>query len=305
MHAPAQFVCRLTLVLGFVCVTLYPFSFLSNHAILTTQAAIFEKPGILVWRGHEISPEIRRMVIRLIARPYSTNQKGPARILTISRDHYHSNLTIGQEGPDLIIRLRRDTSSALGVPPFVVPRVFDSLIQQSLEVAIDRNTLTVRVNGKRALSQKLADNPFSFWDAKYSLALGNEHTWQRPWIGEIYVAQLTIDAATFDLLDSVSISSAGIFHRLRHNLVLVSTSVVDLILNFAVMLPIGALTALTFCRHRIVWTVGLWFIVSAIVETTQALSPVRIPAISDLVLNVAGAGVGGWFLVRFSRVLRR
>jgi hypothetical protein len=300
----ARFVFLLTLAFGFLCATTYPYLFLANHAKLTPQAAIFEKPGLISWNNFHCSPKTQQVVIRLGAKPYSINQEGPARILTISRDHYHSNVTIGQEGPDLIIRLRRDSKSELGVPPFVIPQVFDSLNMKTIEVGISENSLIVKVNGEEVLLQKLVDSPFKFWDAEYSLGLGNEHTWERPWIGEIYAVQLSVDSATTDLLASDSISRAGIMHLLRHKLVWVSTSIVDLVLNFALMLPFGALTAAAFPRHRIASSLGLWFILAAIAETTQALIPGRIPAISDLILNVMGAGVGAWLLVGLHEVGR-
>ena len=302
MKGGNQLVYLLTLVFGYIAVATYPYAFLKNHAKLTAQTAIFEKPGILVWDGQTISPETQRIIISMNATPYSTNQEGPARIVTISRDHYHSNITIGQRGSDLIIRLRRDSINALGLPPFVVPRIFESLAPQRLEVAVNKDSLTVKVNGDMEISQKLADNPFQFWDANYSLALGNEHTWQRPWIGEVNAVQLTVDTTTINIMSSDSISKPGIIHLLRQRLILFSPSVVDWIVNFVAMLPIGALTASIFSRHRIAWSLGFWSVMAATVETAQALIPTRYPAISDLVLNATGAGAGAWLLVWFSGV---
>lgn len=302
MKSYTKLICLLTLALGFISATTYPYSFLENYAKLTAQAAIFEKPGLIYWDGFNLSPDTQLVNILLSARPYSVYQEGPARILTISKDHRHSNVTIGQEGSDLIIRLRRNSESEVGIPPFVVPQVFGSLTLKMIELLIDQDSLVVKLNGEEVLLQQLAENPFEFWDAGYSLGLGNEHTWERPWVGEISSVHLTIDSAAIDLLASESMSRAGILHLLSQKLVLLSTSSVDLILNFFLMLPIGALSALAFSRHRVASSVALWFVLAAMAETMQAMIPGRIPAISDLVLNVTGAGIGAWLLVRFFEV---
>ena len=52
-------------------------------------------------------------------------QTGPARIISLSRDGYHRNFTLGQEGNDLVFRLRTPITSENGTKPeIIVPNVF-------------------------------------------------------------------------------------------------------------------------------------------------------------------------------------
>lgn len=77
-------------------------------------------------------------------------QTGPARIISLSRDPNHRNLTLGQEGKDLIVRLRTPiTGDNASEPQFVVPNVFtDTNFHQilltfngdRLDIYIDRLT---------------------------------------------------------------------------------------------------------------------------------------------------------------------
>jgi hypothetical protein len=53
------------------------------------------------------------------------DQTGPARIVSLSADAFHRNLTIGQDGADLIIRLRTPATGGNGIKPELsIPEVF-------------------------------------------------------------------------------------------------------------------------------------------------------------------------------------
>ena len=55
----------------------------------------------------------------------SPTQAGPARLLSISSDPQHRNLTIAQEGSDLVVRVRTAFTGDNGISPeFVLPDVF-------------------------------------------------------------------------------------------------------------------------------------------------------------------------------------
>jgi len=59
-----------------------------------------------------------RVRVELWARPSRLDQHGPARIVSISRDPDTRNLTVGQDGPDLVVRVRRWWSGSNGVRPY-------------------------------------------------------------------------------------------------------------------------------------------------------------------------------------------
>ncbi|MFL7869819.1 MAG: VanZ family protein [Anaerolineales bacterium] len=64
--------------------------------------------------------ETSQMSVRLSVAPVNLIQVGPARILSISENPYFRNMTLGQEGSDLIIRLRTPLTGENGTRPEIV-----------------------------------------------------------------------------------------------------------------------------------------------------------------------------------------
>ena len=283
------------LIVAYLMATTYPYSLRTNGAELLDDKAFFKTPGTLVWTGPDIDSGAEQITIRIVLRSYFSNQTGPARILTISHDHYHSNLTIGQEDSNLIVRLRRQRDEFLGVPPYVVRNVFrEANVLTSIKLEVLQNKLTVHVNDELRLSQSLRTSPFQFWDPSYRIALGNEHTWGRPWLGEIHSARVTAAAQVIDLLDRDHLAKAGFADQLGRRFRFLSESVSDLIVNLLAMAPIGFVSAWAFRRHHVARSMALWLIVVTCAEAAQVLLPSRYPSLSDLVLNVLGIGFGAW-----------
>lgn len=77
-------------------------------------------------------------------------QGGPARIVSISRDTSHRNLTLGQFRDALVVRLRTPTTGANGDEPELVARgVFEDSEPRTLAVTYDGRNLRVFVDGAR------------------------------------------------------------------------------------------------------------------------------------------------------------
>ena len=297
-----RYVVVVALSVAYLLATTFPYSLRTNGAELLDDKALFRSPGTLVWTGPNIDFGTEQIAIRLVLRSYFSSQTGPARILTISDDHYHSNLTIGQQDSHLIVRLRRERDQLLGVPPFVVREIFrEANALTSIELEVLQNKLDVYVNNELRLSQSLRTSPFRFWDSRYGIALGNEHTWERPWLGEIHSARVTTAAQDIDMLDRDHLSKAGFADQFVRRFNLLSDHVGDLIVNLLAMVPIGFVTAWAFRRHHVARSMALWFIVVTCAEAAQVLLPNRYPALSDLVLNVLGIGLGAWLWVRLNR----
>lgn len=82
-------------------------------------------------------------------RPANITQDGPARIVTFSADPYHRNLDLGQEGKQIVFRVRTPVSGANGenyraVTPPILGAHTDALIVASYDGAVSR----VFVDGK-------------------------------------------------------------------------------------------------------------------------------------------------------------
>lgn len=77
----------------------------------------------------------------------STDQKGPARIISISRNPGLRNLTVGQEGRDLVFRLRTPMTGENGVnPALTVPGIFAAGSSHDLIAIYDGSILTLYVD---------------------------------------------------------------------------------------------------------------------------------------------------------------
>jgi glycopeptide antibiotics resistance protein len=80
----------------------------------------------------------------------SPKQSGPARLVSISSDPHHSNLTIGQEGADLVVRVRSAFTGNNGISPeFVVPDVFQRDGTRRLVVSYRPSNVSVTVDHVR------------------------------------------------------------------------------------------------------------------------------------------------------------
>jgi glycopeptide antibiotics resistance protein len=80
----------------------------------------------------------------------STIQSGPARIVSLSGDPSRRNFTLGQQGSDLIFRLRTPLTGGNGVhPALIVPGVFSTKKPVNLVMTYDGSELLLYVNGVR------------------------------------------------------------------------------------------------------------------------------------------------------------
>jgi VanZ family protein len=76
-----------------------------------------------------------------------TEQFGPARIISFSADPVQRNFTLGQEGDDLIFRLRTPSTGSNGTPDMIVRDVFATTHQKNLVISYSGTALRVFVDG--------------------------------------------------------------------------------------------------------------------------------------------------------------
>ncbi|EGV18230.1 VanZ family protein [Thiocapsa marina] len=307
-RGPIKILILIPFLLGYWAVGLYPFTFeppkhVVNQAERTADGGLsFSGVGIACTPG---APEwlsrlndTSRIEIRLVARTDDPDQRGPARLFTISDGVSDRNLTLGQEGEDLVIRVRRPGSDANGTPALQVAGLFRDAAWHAIRVRIEPDRLTVTVDGKTRVEQALSGSPFPEWNPEYALAMGNELPYGRAWTGEIRAASVEIDGRTIDVLDPVEIQLPGgwweirhvDFWNLHHDRPYYKTP--DIYINFFGFIPFGALLMLFFGRRlSILHIMLLGAALSLSIETLQILLP-RHPSVTDLVLNTLGAGVG-------------
>ncbi len=129
-------------------------------------------------------------------KPVNGSQAGPARILTISADTGQRNLTLGQEQDAYDVRLRATGSDRNGMPSTTTPKkLAESKLTHVVYTRDAQGTATIFVDGKQ-VTQKSVGGNLGNWDATYRLALANELSKDRPWLGELHLVALYDRALT-------------------------------------------------------------------------------------------------------------
>ena len=74
----------------------------------------------------------------------SSDQTGPARLISFSIDPLHRNLTVAQDGTDLVVRVRSDFTGPNGAyPEFTVPGVFSDERSHRFVITYDASSIAV------------------------------------------------------------------------------------------------------------------------------------------------------------------
>lgn len=140
------------------------------------------------------------LTVRLRVKSDRASQFGPARIFTNSIDFNRRNLMVGQEGKDLVVRVRRIGSTPNGEPAFVIRDTLQPGRWRDVKVAIRPGLVRITVDGKVKIDQALPADALAGWNRSFGLALGNEVIGYRPWTGEIAKAEVAIGSHRDNLL---------------------------------------------------------------------------------------------------------
>jgi hypothetical protein len=128
--------------------------------------------------------------------PENTSQSGPARIASISTDTSRRNVTLGQRITAYEGRVRTTATDSNGLPGVVSDYGHVSVAKE--HVVYTRNSSgqsAIYLNGELIAESTVAGD-FSNWDDNYSLAIGNEMTKNRPWLGEFHMVAIYNRALT-------------------------------------------------------------------------------------------------------------
>lgn len=270
---------------------------LRNHA-RTVDGERIEFPGfgiVGVPKGGtwlESAVRNNRFDIDLRLRPASSQAKGPARILTSSLDPGERNLTIGQDFKNLIVRMRRPGTNINGIPDIVVPGVFAAGEWVDIRVTFIDDELRILVNGMVEQRVPVVPGALRTWSVGYEMALGNELTLDRPWLGSIQRANISAGDLRLDLLARENQNRPFFVWRepssdYGRNL--------DMVFNIIGFIPLGLILAFGFRPMRwqiVVLPILVVAAISAGIETTQIALPSRTPSLRDFELNVLGGVVG-------------
>ncbi len=130
------------------------------------------------------------ITIEAWVRPANTKQAGPARMVTLSGGSSERNFTLGQEGDKVDVRLRTTKTSGNGIPSLSTRT--RTLSTKLTHVVYTRNRggrARLFINGKQQAEKRVAGTTAN-WNGKYRLALANELSKNRPWLGMFHLVAI-------------------------------------------------------------------------------------------------------------------
>ncbi len=114
------------------------------------------------------------------------DQSGPARIVSFSTDSQSRNFTLGQQGDQLIFRLRTSQSDNNGTSPQITLGPLRAGDPIHVVLTYRQNDLRYYVNGRveKVPQEQSLKGTLENWEPQ-QLVFGNEHQSSRPWVGTL------------------------------------------------------------------------------------------------------------------------
>jgi hypothetical protein len=267
-----------------------------EHA--ATGIVSFDGSSILESRGSAGWVAVARrsgiLAVSLELQTASPDQEGPARVLTIARDYLRSDLTVGQDGSDLVVRLRRPGSTALGEPALRVAGLLRDREWHRVTVVVDRGRAAVVADGRRAQSEPVGARPLLSWDPRYRVALGDEPLGDRGWAGDLRRATVSTPGRTVDLLATGVLrprSDLVVRERARGLLHLEPGDSWPVgLLRLLAFVPLGAAIQWRWSRAR--WTLLAVALIAIATVLVKAFVAGRHPIAGDALLAACGGAIG-------------
>ncbi|MFG0334732.1 MAG: LamG-like jellyroll fold domain-containing protein, partial [Maioricimonas sp. JB049] len=123
-------------------------------------------------------------------RPAGTKQSGPARIVTISGDPNRRNLTLGQDGDRFDVRLRTSSTSTNGIPSVATgSKTVDKDLTHVVYTRDRTGQARIFVDGRQQRDERVAGD-LRNWDPSFRLALTNELSGDRGWLGDLHAVAI-------------------------------------------------------------------------------------------------------------------
>jgi hypothetical protein len=244
-----------------------------------------------------------QLEVALRVRSDDPDQSGPARVFALSappqgasRDVLEHDLVIGQEGPDLIVRVVRPGADGQGTPPLIAAGVFAEPGWREVELVVD-DAVTLTVDGQVRAREAPTAGWTELWNDRHELSLGNTLSGQRPWAGTIARATVVVDGETVDVLASPDLEVQEQARRLPARLVgEVSRPPAQrtLVGGLHVLLGafLGAALAIGWSERPLRVHLAVLVGLAAVANVGKVFIAGRHPSIATALLQAGGAGLG-------------
>lgn len=175
-------------------------------AIHTPTRIVTEKPPR---RLTEALQKSREITVEAWVTPADSLQAGPARIVTLSEGTSARNFTLGQDASQYDFRLRTTKTDRNGLPSIASPS--GTAVTGPTQLAATRSKsgdTTFYLNGRKVASGK-ADGDFGNWEEGFTLAVANETSENRGWLGTLHLVAIYDRALSGDELRQNHAAGAG------------------------------------------------------------------------------------------------
>lgn len=126
------------------------------------------------------------ITIEAWVQPAQTTQSGPARIATLSSGTGKRNFTLGQDNASYDVRLRSTGTNRNGRPSvFSADNTLKTKLTHVVYTRNARGKVKIFINGVRK-SRTTVSGDLSNWSNRFTFALANETSGDRPWLGRFH-----------------------------------------------------------------------------------------------------------------------
>ncbi|MCK5187632.1 MAG: LamG domain-containing protein, partial [Deltaproteobacteria bacterium] len=157
---------------------------------LSVDSSTLIESGVAATKVIDAVKASNEITIEAWIKPANNTQEGPARIFTLSSNTSYRNFTLGQQTNTYDVRFRTTSTSLNGIPSVTTPAgtlttdlthlVYTRAASGEIKIYIDGNEIS---NGN-------VGGDSSNWDNSYHMALANELTNDRTWLGEFYLVAI-------------------------------------------------------------------------------------------------------------------
>jgi VanZ family protein len=228
-----------------------------------------------------------------------------ASIMMLASDFWNTDFAIGQDHSDLLVWLRRPGSDGNGDPPFVVEGVVQPQRWNHVGVIVQRNHISIHVDGRTRLIEHLPPDPLRVW-GQGQIALGGEVHGGGPWQGRIRHAEVRTSGQVIDYVQpgALSIPRSYLYFP-DHVQPFTPTNLEDwlhALLHLLSFIPVGFLIVLA--RRPPVRPVPATLIaavLAVVLAGGKFLFHARHTSVADIVVQVGGALLGALLASRLAR----